>query len=90
MIKSVLLHVGLFLLPSAFFLAWLFVFRRQAVAAFTSLRLPEGPWVWLLMGGFVLVAASLVFLGLTTGFDVEATYSPARYEEGAFIPGKTE
>jgi hypothetical protein len=29
-------------------------------------------------------------LGLTTGFEVDATYRPARYEDGQLIPGQTE
>ena len=90
MIKSVLLHLVLLLAPSVAYLAWVFFFRRRLVAAAGRWGLPEGPWVWLVLAGLVLVVASLVILGLTTGFEVDATYHPARYEDGQLIPGETE
>jgi hypothetical protein len=67
-----------------------FFFRRHLAAAAGRWGLPEGPWVWLVLAGLVLVVASLVILGLTTGFEVDATYRPARYEDGQLIPGETE
>ena len=90
MVKSILLHIGLLLLPSALFLAWLFIFRRHAIAALKRWHLPDGPWLWLTLGGLALVCASLVTLALTAGFDKDATYEPARYEEGELVPGRTD
>jgi hypothetical protein len=90
MVKSVLLHIGLLLLPSALYLAWLFIFRRHATDAFKRWHLPDGPWVWLSVGGLILVSASLVTLALTEGYDVGSTYEPAHYEEGELVPGRTE
>ncbi len=90
MIKSVLLHIALLAAPSALYLLWLFVFRRRAIATLRKYQLPEGPWVWLVAGGLVLVCASLVFLALTGGYDLDAAYEPARYEDGELIPGRTE
>lgn len=90
MVKSVLLHIALLLAPSALYLAWLFVFRRHAAAALGHRHLPEGPWLWLMLGGLALVCASLVILALTGGYDKDATYEPARYEEGELVPGRTE
>lgn len=90
MIKSLLFYIGLLLLPSAVYLAWLFVFRRPAAKAGGWLSFREGPWVWLLMGGLAMVVISLVYLGLTSGYDIEGTYMPPRYEEGELLPAEVE
>jgi len=90
MLRSVLIHVGLVLLPSALYLLWLLVVRPRALDALKRRRLPEGPWIWLAIVGLVLMSASLVYLALSPGGDPGAAYEPPRYEEGEAAPEAVE
>ncbi len=46
----------------------------------------EGHWFWVLIIGFALTAASLIFL-TTLGDDIGGLYQSPRIEDGQVVPG---
>jgi amino acid transporter len=52
--------------------------------------LQEGPWFWLILAGFVLMAGGLVYTALSTGGDAGGAYIAPRYEDGRIVPGRIE
>lgn len=88
--STVLLRLLLLLLPVAVYLAWRYAIHRRAVRrGAPGLDLTEGPWVWLMIGGLVLMIASFFVLALTTGEEPGGTYVPPRFEDGEIVPGHT-
>lgn len=76
-------------LPFAAYLLWVWGARRRKKAqGIEPEGLREGPWFWLILAGFVLMAAGLAYWGLTGGSDPEGKYYPPRYEDGRIIPGE--
>lgn len=77
------------LLPTVLWLLWYFAFgcRRAATQGIPS-RLEHGPWFWLILGGVVLLAASLGYTALTVGLDPTAgSYVAPHVEDGRIVPG---
>lgn len=89
MTRIMLQYVLPLLLPAAIFLLWVVLTRQRAGSQETAMeRLQRGPWFWLVVGGFVLMAAGLAYLGLTEGSKPGGTYQAPRYEGGRVVPGK--
>ena len=78
------------ILPAVVFLIWAWLSQRgQATGGFQS-RLQQGPWFWLVLAGFVLMAGGLVYTAVSTGGDAGGTYIAPRYEDGRIVPGRIE
>ncbi len=86
MLKKILLHALFFAAPFAAYALWLFIDRRIAKSrrAGTALAWRDAPWTWLTIAGLVLMVASLVVLGQTTG-ELPGEYVPPRVEDGKVI-----
>jgi hypothetical protein len=88
-VTRILLHYVLpLVLPAVLYLGWVMVVRRRGQTVEESLAaLRQGPWFWLALAGFVLMAAGLAVFGLTSGSRPDADYAPPRYEDGKVVPG---
>ena len=84
MIRPVLTEIGIFLIPFAVYA--LFVIATRANVLHPS-AWPLRIVVRLAVVAFLLVIASLLFLAHFSGAPPGATYTPARVENGKFIPG---
>ena len=86
MIRRILYELLLFLSPFALYAAyWRLAAREQAEGVRHA-----HPWTWLFASGLLLVAASLVYWGLTAGEPADRTYVPPHVENGQVVPGHFE
>jgi hypothetical protein len=78
------------ILPAVVFLIWAWLSRRgHATGGFQS-RIQEGPWFWLILAGFVLMAGGLAYTAFSTGGDAGGRYIAPHYEDGRIVPGRIE
>jgi len=75
------------LLPFIMYFLWMWVLRHRAGATGT-----EAPSInstglfWSLISGVILLIAGLMWLALSSGFDVDAgRYQPSKYENGRIV-----
>ena len=79
----ILLHYVLpLVLPAAVYFGWVLIAKRKKVS------LQDGPWFWLIVVGFALMASGLAFLALTGGSEPGGTYYPSHVEDGKVVPGE--
>ncbi len=89
MARVYLIRAALFLLPFAVWFAWREIARR------TGRDLGATPWAWLVAGGALLAAASLIAGALIhpspdTGKYIPAEVGPGgRVTPGRFVPSKS-
>ena len=88
MIRAVIENVALFLLPSAVYLAYMLLMRRESGSP--SAVVNEAPLVWLFVAGALLVAGTLIYYGtITPGGLPGASYTPPRMgKDGRIEPGQ--
>ncbi len=80
-----------FLAPLVVYVAYMWWFRRQTLAAGgTPPRWHEGPWYWFVLAGFLLVLAGVIALGLTGIGERDVDYAPARLIDGRIVPGRPD
>ncbi|HLY44266.1 MAG TPA: DUF6111 family protein [Stellaceae bacterium] len=72
-------------LPTALYLAWLWIARGAARGG--GMLWGDLPWVWLVGGGVLLLAAALVLLTEGFGSPPSGVYVPPRWENGRIVPG---
>ena len=84
MIRPVLTEIGIFLIPFAVYALFVIATRANVLHASSW---PLRTVLRLALIAFVLVIASLLFLAHFSGAPPGATYTPARVENGKFIPG---
>lgn len=87
MIRSLLIELGLFLFPFAIYAAFLAIARKHIA---DPEHWPLRRIVVLAAIAVVLVAGSLVYLAHFSGAPPGSTYSPARIEDGRFVPGSAK
>ncbi len=88
MTRLLLQYVLPLLLPVALYAGWVMFMRQRGRTAEDALaQLRQGPWFWLVLAGFALMASGLAYVALTTGSDPESTYRPPSYEGGEVKPG---
>jgi hypothetical protein len=86
MIRVVIENILLFLLPTAMYVAYVLLTRRGAVSAGTVMN--DAPLVWLFIAGALLVVATLIYYGSTSGGKPGQTYIPSRMKDGQIEPGE--
>jgi drug/metabolite transporter (DMT)-like permease len=89
MLRIVIQHLLLFLLPLAAYAVYLAIMRRRAQSRGTPQpQWEEGPWYWLALAGLVISVGAFALLGFTGGYKPDTDYVPSRIENGKVIPGK--
>ncbi|GAA3839443.1 DUF6111 family protein [[Pseudomonas] carboxydohydrogena] len=84
MIRPLLTEIGIFLIPFAAYALFVFASRREVL---NRSSWPARIVLGLSMGACLLVILSLVLLANFSGASPDTTYTPARVENGKFIPG---
>ena len=85
MIRIVVENILLFLLPTAMYAAYVLLMRRGATPAGEALN--DAPLVGLFIAGALLVVATLVFYGSTSGGKPGEVYVPPHVKNGHIEPG---
>ena len=84
----IFLHAVLpFLLPTLVFITWIVLSQRHDHEKSVVERISSGPWLWLLLIGFILFAIGLGYLSLD-GVPPGGTYQAPRLENGIIVPGR--
>ncbi|CEG08949.1 hypothetical protein BN961_02369 [Afipia felis] len=84
MIRPLLTEIGIFLIPFVAYALFVLASRREVLSRSSW---PVRTVLGLGMGACMLVILSLVLLANFSGAPPGATYTPARIENGKFIPG---
>lgn len=84
MIRPVLTEVGIFLIPFALYAMFLIASRS---GVFAQSSWPTHIVVKLALGSLLLTIVSFILLAHFSGAPPNSTYTPARVEDGKFIPG---
>ena len=84
MIRPVLTEIAIFLIPFALYAAFLLASRS---GVFIKSSWPMHVLAKLTLGALILVIVSLILLADFSGAPPGSTYTPARVENGKFIPG---
>lgn len=71
-----LAEIGLFLMPTALYVAWLYAGNHTPRWA-----------VWVTLAGTAVIAAWIIRFGITNAIPPDATYVPAHIEDGHIVPG---
>jgi heme/copper-type cytochrome/quinol oxidase subunit 3 len=87
MIRPVFTELALFLAPFAVYAIFL-VATRQGVL--DPKQWPLSRIAWLLIAALILMIGSFVVLAHFGGSPPGSTYTPARVDDGDFVPGKTK
>ena len=91
MSRVLLQYVLPLLLPTIIWLLWWLAFgRNRSTAEGVNIRIEQGPWFWLILGGLALLGLSLIYTAITHGFDPRGIYVAPRWEGGRVVPGRVE
>ncbi|MBD8891357.1 DUF6111 family protein [Roseibium litorale] len=84
MLRVVLSHILLFLLPFMGYALWLWMQKKEQ----TSEEWRKGPLRWLALAGVALVLGSLAIFATYREAPDGAEYIPSHMENGVFVPGR--
>jgi quinol-cytochrome oxidoreductase complex cytochrome b subunit len=87
MIRPVLTELALFLTPFVLYALFLWLTRGGVL---DRVNWSFGRVGWLLIVAFALMIGSFIVLAQWGGAPPGSTYSPARIEDGQFVPGDTK
>ncbi|MDX2309208.1 MAG: DUF6111 family protein [Hyphomicrobium sp.] len=96
MIRIVIENLLLFLLPTVAYVGWLLITRPDHLERDengrikTSMLLKDAPFFWLIAAGTVLLVATVIAFGTSSGGKPGQTYSPPVYKDGRIEPGHIE
>lgn len=77
MIRIVVQYLAVFLLPLVLYAIYFAYLRRRAHHSGNAVpRWADGPWIWLVFAGAVLVVVAFVLFGLFKGGDPNVLYVP--------------
>ena len=85
MIRIVIENILLLLLPTAFYIAYLYLTIGSKGAKQKVLN--DSPIVWLFVAGVGLVLLVLIIFGSTSGGRPGEAYQPPVFKDGKIVPG---
>jgi ABC-type Fe3+ transport system permease subunit len=88
MIRIVIENVLLFVMPTAVYLAYVYLVRKEGGAGNDVLA--EAPLLWLSASGAVLVLAAMILFGSTKGGTPSQGYEPPEMQNGKIVPGRQQ
>ena len=74
------------ILPVTLYVLWVWYARKTHSGDGELPALKKGPLFWSILAGFVLMAATLAVLALSTGSPPGSKYEPPRFEGGKVVP----
>ncbi|MCX2725842.1 DUF6111 family protein [Roseibium salinum] len=86
MLRFVVIHIILFLLPFFCYAIWLWLSKRSKHPDSWT----KGPIAWLTLAGLVLVIAGLVVMAVTDTSPEGKNFRPSEMRDGVFVPGRFE
>ncbi|PVB59714.1 DUF6111 family protein [Labrenzia sp. 011] len=86
MLRIVLTHLFLFLLPFFCYALWLWLSKRSGHPD----RWSKGPIAWLTLAGLVLVISGLAGMAMLERSPEGANFIPSAMQDGVFVPGRYE
>ncbi|MDJ0931585.1 DUF6111 family protein [Breoghania sp.] len=86
MLRIIVVHLLLFLLPFIGYGMWLMIVRRSASAE----NWRDAPTLWLSLVGGVIVIVNLITLASFENENADATYTSMEYKDGELVPGRLE
>ena len=91
MIRIVIENVVLFLMPTAVYLAYVYLVRKPDAGTPGNGAgrdpLAEAPLLWLSASGAVLVLLTMIVFGSTSGGKPSEGYEPPGMKDGKIVPG---
>ena len=87
MMRIVIENILLFLLPTLVYLTYVFLKQRADGGSRQSL-FDDAPIVWLFLAGALLVMATLIMFGSTSGGRPGQAYEPPSMKNGQIEPGR--
>ena len=91
MLRIVIQHLLLFLLPLILYAIYVAAMRQRArTTGGTQPSWEDTPWFWLVVAGIVLSIAAFVVLGISGGAPTTSEYIPPRIIDGKIVPGQTK
>ena len=75
------------ILPTLVYLLWVRIAGRARTVEGVNRLASEGPWLWLIVAGVVLMGAVLAASAWTGGSGPTGTYVAPRWEGGRVVPG---
>ncbi len=88
MIRIVIENILLFFLPTLVYVAYVMVTRESSASGTNALD--DAPLLWLFFAGAILVVATLVVFGTTSGGRPGQHYTPPVIKDGRIEPGRIE
>ena len=89
MMRIVVENILLFLLPTLVYATYVFLKQRtDSGAASPQGILDDAPIIWLFVAGAVLVVATLIIFGSTSGGLPGQSYEPPSFKNGQIEPGR--
>ena len=86
MVRVVLENILLFLLPTAIYVTWVWLTRKDDQKGV----LDEAPLLWLVIAGTAMVFVTLLFFGSNTGGRPDQKYVPPVLKDGKIEPGRLQ
>ena len=87
MFRPVLTELALFATPFALYAVFLWATRARVL---DSTAWGLATLAWLTIAALTLVVGSFLVLAQFSGSPAGSTYTPARWEDGKFVPGGTQ
>ncbi|TVR82319.1 MAG: hypothetical protein EA405_07070 [Rhodospirillales bacterium] len=75
-------------LPTVLFFLYSWIFGGKTGDQSAPSQMQRAPWFWLILAGFVLMAAGLIVTALTGGGIAGSEYIPPRFEDGRVVPAE--
>ncbi|TVS00273.1 MAG: hypothetical protein EA406_01030 [Rhodospirillales bacterium] len=75
-------------LPTVLFFLYTWISGPRQGDQGAAAQAQRAPWFWLILAGFVLMAAGLAFTALTGGGIAGSEYIPPRFEDGRVVPAE--
>ncbi|MCG8445759.1 MAG: DUF6111 family protein [Hyphomicrobiales bacterium] len=88
MIRVLLFHAFLFLLPFIGYAAFLYFAKKADVSR--SEAWEGAPVTVLATSGLMIAAVSFVLLAAFTGSPPDGAYTPSQFRDGVLVPGRIE
>lgn len=72
--------------PFLIYIGWIWLVRRKTAAGVLEIDWRETPWLWMLLIGFCLAFAGLIYLYIVQGHPAGTKLEPPALVDGVVVP----